>query len=244
LLDKIPQNRELQAFKKHYVKSVKDTGFKLYLCVGNHDLPATSYKPVYKYAINRHNATDPIFRSKWYGGKYKFKHNATDPIFRSKWYGGKYKFKHNGVTFLCLGAYPNDNKWLYNNLPKKGKPVIIWYHYNTSVTEPFSDFWSVEDKSKFFDTIDGHNILCICNGHWHSTNVGMYRDVYNVKGSSSKYAIIHIKDNKLEKVIFDNGLDENISSTDRLKKFEEWRVNNPDYDKQNLNTIIDEDKEN
>lgn len=212
---KIPQNRELQAFKKLYVDSIKKSNFKLYLCVGNHDMPATTYKPVYDYVTKRHNATDPFFRSKWYGGKYKF--------------------KHDGITFICLGVYPNDNKWLVKNLPKKGKPVIIWYHYNTPVTEPFADFWSVEDRSKFFDTIDGHNILCICNGHWHYTNIGMYRNIYNIKGSAWRYAVVHIKDNKLERVIFDNGYNESISSKDQIESFEKWRKNNDDYNNDNLN---------
>lgn len=206
-----PSDNELKAFRDLYEKPV-EKHFKLYLCIGNHDMPA-GHKGVGEYVQKKHNTT-------W-------------PWFKSKWYGGCYKFKHKGVTFLCLGVYPNDLKWLASNLPSKGEPVIIWYHYNTVIGEPWSDFWSVEDKFKFRDAVDGHNILAICNGHSHDTSIGLFADIPTIRGSGNRPAVVQITDNKLDNVYFG-------SSDDKLYSFNKWRQTNTndvkEYDQQNRNT--------
>jgi len=193
---------ELAAFRNLYEKDVENTGIPMYLCIGNHDMPA-GHKGVGEYVRDKHNTT-------W-------------PFFQSKWYGGNYKFKHAGVMFLCLGVYPNNLKWLEDNLPAVGRPVVIWYHYNTVIGERWSDFWTKQDKFKFADVIDGHNVLCICNGHSHDTTIGMFSNVYTVRGSGADAAIVHIKDDKLAEIYFDSGTGINVSTTDRRARFDRWR---------------------
>lgn len=215
---------ELKAFRDLYEKPIEEAGFKLYLCIGNHDMPP-GHKGVGEYVRDKHKTT-------W-------------PALRSKWYGGNYKFKHKGILFLCLGVYPNDLKWLQDNLPKKGEPVIIWYHYNTIVGERFADFWSTEAKSRFADVVDGHNVLCVCNGHSHSSKIGLYRNMYTVRGAGHKAAIVHIKNKKLKEVYFDSGKNDKISSFPQIKQFHKRRTvqsnvkKTKKYDEQNHNTIDD-----
>ena len=216
-------HNELAAFRTLYEKPLENAGFKLYLCIGNHDLPP-GHKGVAEYVQKKH-------KTRW-------------PLLDSKWRGGQYKFKHNGVTFLCLGVYPNVLSWLEKNLPSKGEPVIIWYHYNTVIGEQWSDFWSVEDKFKFANVIEGHNILAICNGHSHSTVVGMFNDHITVRGSYKNAAILEIQTNDqgttLNRVFFDTGVDDQITEVDRLAKFHQSRRRQTSkqkkYDADNRNT--------
>lgn len=196
-------DNELAAFRTLYEKPIEKAGHKLYLCIGNHDLPP-GHKGVGDYIHKKH-------KTNW-------------PLLKSKWTGGQYKFKHQGITFLCLGVWPNNLKWLQDNLPTKGKPVLIWYHYNTPIGEQWSDFWSVEDKFRFANVVDGHNIIAICNGHSHNTKLGLFSNIPTIRGSGPKVAIVHIKNNKLHDVYFDTGGNASrVSSTDQLVKFDDWR---------------------
>ena len=228
------KKNQLKAFRKLYEKPIEDAGFPVYLCIGNHDL--TTGKPYVHRGV-----LDHVLK----------KHNASHCVFRSPWYSGNYTFKHNGVKFICLGVWPNTLGWLQDHLPKnKDKPVVIWYHYNT-IVEPWSDFWSSEDKLKFYSTIRGYNIVAICNGHSHDTKVGLFHDIPTIRGSGSKNAIVGIKNGKLEKVIYDDGKDETISKTDRFARFQKWRQVQTSrvikYDKENRNqphpdAVLPEDK--
>ena len=149
---------ELGLLKKLWVKPLDAAGITTLLTIGNHDTYAGHpyiYKPVMRYVAKRHKATFyPVLH-----------------MYRS----GYYAYEHNGIRFLSLGAKPTYWKWIRKHLTHD-MPMIIFYHFNTIDTEPYSDWWSEEDKKKFGAMIDLYkgSILFIVNGHLHSTTFNKY----------------------------------------------------------------------
>lgn len=159
---------ELSLLKKHWVDPLDATGITTLLTIGNHDTYAGHpyiYKPVMWYVAKRHKATFyPVLH-----------------MYRS----GYYAYEKNGVRFLSLGAKPTYWKWIKKHLTHE-KPMILFYHFNTIDTEPFSDWWSEKDKLKFHELIEPykHNILFIVNGHIHSTTFNKeWNNIHMINGA-------------------------------------------------------------
>ena len=144
---------ELGLLKKEWVEPLDAAGITTLLTIGNHDTYAGHpyiYKPVMRYVAQRHNATfHPLFR-----------------MYRS----GYYAYEKNGVRFLSLGVKPTYWKWIKKHLTHE-MPMILFYHFNTIDTEPYSDWWSEKNKKKFDAMIEPYkkNILFIVNGHRHTS---------------------------------------------------------------------------
>ena len=178
---------ELSIYIQDYEKKVESV-CPLYVCPGNHDTYCDRpviYKGVLKHIANKHGATyNPVF---WKSS-------------------GMYTFQHKGVKFISCGIYPYNLNWLTRHLPKnKQDPIILFWHYNTLIGEPFSDWWSTEEKEAFYRKIQEYNVLMIVNGHLHNTTLQYWHDIPIVKGAGSSLAIVHMKGTKVHEVYFDNG---------------------------------------
>ena len=104
-----------------------------------------------------------------------------------------------GVCFLCLDCYPTAQgcRWLRRQLKRirPGQPAVIMFHY--SITGPYSDGWSADEKRVFADAISGHNVLGIFHGHYHASTRYTWQgfDVYNVgspRHSCHSFAAVHV----------------------------------------------------
>lgn len=150
---------EFGHFVTDFIDPLEREGLPVYACPGNHDVDNWRYPGVsiLKYIRAKH------------GGTYKWSDRDVS---------GYYKFEHKGVCFMCLGIFPKDLAWLKENLPKdKTRPIVIYYHYNTNPAEAFADWWTEEHKQKFYDTISGHNVKLIVNGHLHKTQQGEWKGI-------------------------------------------------------------------
>jgi hypothetical protein len=167
------KKNQLRAFQELYEKPLEMAGFKLYVTVGNHDLPSEHsllHKGVMNYVAKKHNANASIFKA---------------------WESGCYSFIHKDIKFICLGVWPQRLQWLENELPSNtSDPCIIFYHYN--MDGYFGTFWSDEDKLAFYNVIKNHNILAICNGHEHSSTVVDWNGIPTIRGSGDETAVIEI----------------------------------------------------
>ena len=82
-------------------------------------------------------------------------------------------------------------------MPKnKEDPVIIFYHYNT-VEEPYSDWWENYEKDLFYKVIESYNIICIINGHIHSTYNKKWNGITVLNGGGTRLLRMNMEDNKL-----------------------------------------------
>jgi hypothetical protein len=169
---------QYQAFIDKYLVPIENGGIGIKLCVGNHDIDKWKY-PALSILKLIHDKN---------GGTYSW----FQPDLASC-----YTFIHKGIQFICMGVYPRNLEWLRNNLPTdKTQPIIFFYHYNTSLTEPFADWWSDEEKDSFHQTISSYNVKLIVNGHCHTSKTSSWRDIpyiicannpviVNVSGSGS-----------------------------------------------------------
>jgi len=179
---------ELGIFIDKYYNNIKNNGYNVYCCPGNHDTYVSFpyfWKPVFKFLKDKYDATYGL------------------GIFTNWKNYGYYKFEHNGVLFMSLGVYPYNLSWIRKNLPKDNtKPIIIFYHYNTIIGEPYSDWWSNEEKNNFYNIIKEFNILMIINGHLHSSQKDIWNGIPIVKGSGKELGLVKIKDNKISEIKF------------------------------------------
>lgn len=178
------QNDQLSPLKKEWVEPLQNNDIIPLMTIGNHDSYTGHpyfYKPVFKYVKELHDATH--YPWVWMN------------------YSGYYTFEHNGILFISCGKYPKYLKWIKNNLTKD-KPMILFYHYNT-VEEPFSDWWSDEDKDNFYELIkDYDNILCIINGHFHSSYIKEWRGFKILNGAGTSMLMINMDNDKVKDVKF------------------------------------------
>lgn len=150
---------EYQAFLDNYINQIEKMGIDVKLCIGNHDINKWKYPNVslLKYIRDKHNGTYSWFK--------------TDE-------SGYYRFMHKGYVFMCLGLYPKNVDWLKKNLPiDNATPIIIYFHYNTDPNDPWSDWWTEEEKNKFYNAIAEYNVKLIINGHMHTTKHGIWNGI-------------------------------------------------------------------
>lgn len=96
-------------------------------------------------------------------------HKAVEEYIKEKFGSTCYSWKYGKVSFICLGLYPNDEGLRYlNNVLDGETPTVLIFHYN--LHGPWSDFWTTEEKDRFYNTIKGYkNILLIVTGHIHAS---------------------------------------------------------------------------
>ena len=178
------KKEELDLLKNEWIKPLEEEEIKVLLTIGNHDRGKSKFcRPLFDYIKNRHNAT-------------KFCCPFGD-------YSGCYTCKHNGILFISCGIYPKNRCWLKNKL-KKGQPTIIFYHYNTREEEKFSNWWSSKSKRKFHDIVKDYKneILCIINGHIHSSYDREWNGFRMINGGSGSMPLITIEDKKIKSLEF------------------------------------------
>lgn len=173
---------ELNEFIDNYVSPLESNGIPVKASIGNHD-----YSRTYPF-----NGVEKYIQRK-YGATYSWKDHDTS---------GCYTFNHNGVQFICLGVYPKDLKWLNGVLPADKKaPIIIYYHYNTLKSEPFGDWWSEDEKLAFYNIIKDYNLICIINGHWH-TSCGTTWNNFKIIHCAGQPVIMEMVDQRINKITF------------------------------------------
>jgi hypothetical protein len=176
------EHNQLKVFLDDYYYNLQNNGYKVYCCPGNHDTYVNwpyYWKPVFHWL------------KKTYGATYN--------PFITHYNSGYYKFEHKGILIMSLGIYPYNLNWIRNNLPKdKKKPIILFWHYNTIDAEPFSNWWSKEEKDKFYEIIKDYNILLIANGHWHGSGWGEWNGIKIIRGSGYNKALIKITGEETE----------------------------------------------
>lgn len=153
---------EFNAFLEGYLNPIERAGIPVKLCVGNHDVNKWKYPTisVLEYIRDKHQGT-------YYW--------LNDEL------SGCYKFFNKNILFICLGKYPKNIEWLKSNLPQdKTIPIVIYYHFNTITSQPWSDWWSDADKEIFKNTIAGYNVKFILNGHWHTNKTDFWNGIPNV----------------------------------------------------------------
>lgn len=166
-LDKKNNVDEYGEFIREFVNPLENMGLQLLLCPGNHD---TYVKWPY---INK-----PVL--KYIKKKYKSTYQHID-FYKSNCY----KREIHGISFISMGIYPKNLSWLRKNLPiDKSRPIIIFFHYNIIDSEPYSNWWSVVEKIKFYDVIKDFNIKAIFHGHIHATYAKEWRGIPVYNGSS------------------------------------------------------------
>lgn len=168
-------------FLNDYLNNIESKGIRVYCCPGNHDTYVAWpywYKPVFNFLRRKYNANND----------------------------GCYMFEMSGVKFISLGIYPNKKNldWLKDQIRDlfKGTPLIIFYHYNTVDSEPYSDWWKDEEKEAFYQVIKDYNVQLIINGHYHASGKGMWHGIPVVRGSGHKSCIIEMNDYSLENIYF------------------------------------------
>uniref|UniRef100_A0A6C0B3W0 Calcineurin-like phosphoesterase domain-containing protein n=1 Tax=viral metagenome TaxID=1070528 RepID=A0A6C0B3W0_9ZZZZ len=170
---------ELTPMIDKWVTPLENAGIDVLLTIGNHDTYTGQpyvYKPVFEYIKKKYNAT-------------------CYPLVYME-HSGCYTQKTNNILFISLGIYPKNLKFLKKNLPKdKNDAIIIFYHYNT-VDEAYSDWWSDEEKEKFYEVIKDYNILAIINGHIHLSYKKKWKGFTMLNGGGSKLIRMNMEDNK------------------------------------------------
>lgn len=195
---------EYGALMKDYCNKLDDLGLKYYLTVGNHDTYVQSpyfRKPVFKLVKDKYNATNKTFL--WEGCK----------LTMNGWkHSGCYKFVKNDIVFINMGVYPKNLDWLKKQLKNinHNVPIVFIYHYTTPNNVQFSDWWTDDEKDDFFSIIKKHNVILICNGHFHSNVLYHWHGIPCVTGSGddscglitfSNGKLVHYKQIKYDKYI-------------------------------------------
>jgi len=175
------QDDEFTPFIENFVNPLEKMGLRILLCGGNHDTYVKFpyiHKPVLQYIKEKYNST-----------YYHFDHNKSNC----------YKREIHGITFISMGVYPKNLKWLSENLPNdKSSPVIIFFHYNFLDDEAHSGWWKEIEKQEFYNVIKDHNISGIMHGHIHTTSVKKWNGIPVFNGSSPNTPLlIKFEDDKI-----------------------------------------------
>lgn len=210
------KRRELQAWKNLYEIPLETAGIEVLATVGNHDLTPESlrcYTGVSWYIAEKHGATKPIGSC-------------------TQWIAGCWYFKKRGIHFLCCGVHPLCNpSWVKNKLKEipTSEPVFIWFHYNINIDELWADFWTVEEKEKFWQMIKNHNVIGIATGHNHSTLINLWHDIPIIRGSGSNIAVVEISKEKIKNVlgVYRSGREyDMVSQWNKTKKSKKYNTLN------------------
>lgn len=175
---------QLSIYINSYVTPLEEVGFVVYACPGNHDFytGAPKYKGVSKYLATKYAATHR----------------------HSKRKSGLYSFYHKKVLFISMGIYPSFLAWLKRLLKKtnNNQAIVFFWHYNTVVSEPHSDWWSEKEKENFYALIEDLNVQAIINGHFHNSGIGYWHDLPVIRGAGVSYGVIEMNQDTFINVTF------------------------------------------
>jgi predicted MPP superfamily phosphohydrolase len=161
---------QLTPLKEQYVKPL-EYYLPVYLCAGNHD-----------YYVPRPYIVHPVLK-----------------YIREKHGAQRYSFDINDLHFICLDRYPDKEsmKFLKRDLSEhQNKNIIIFFHYN--FTGEMSDWWSNKTKDKFYDAIQGYNIVALLVGHHHISIYTQWRGYKVIMGAAGAFAKCTYKDGDLK----------------------------------------------
>ena len=160
------QGDQCKAYIDKFVNKIESESCgKVYSCLGNHD-EYTRWPYVY------HPMSDFVVE----------KHGNE-----------MYDFVSENVHFICCSVYPDAmiRQWLKVVLPKNSHGKVIFFHYN--IQGQWSDWWTKEEKEKFYDIIKDYQIYAICVGHAHVSWVKHWRDIPVIRGDGDKIALCTIE---------------------------------------------------
>lgn len=162
----IPYDNCTQVFKRDYLQPLEKK-HKVYFVAGNHDREAKfrnspgwpDYMEIDELAIQKYGSV-----------------NYTVEL------------SHNVLLVAFGDLYPTKEtlEWFKSLNIDRERPLIMMWHYNT-LSEPFADWWSDQEKEHFWNVIEPYNLLCIFNGHFHQSNYQRYNGVHMVKAASRGY---------------------------------------------------------
>lgn len=127
--------------------------------------------------------------------------------------GTSYSFDHQGVHFIGLDGWTSsDEPFHASSLPfleahiplvPAQQPVVIFSHYTPR--DPPHTQWD-----RFFNAVQGHNIILMCHGHEHYPRVGGWRgydylvtsDCRVVHGNQG-FSVVRIRDTQLVGIGYD-----------------------------------------
>lgn len=173
--DKKKNKKELSQLIRYWVNPLEQNNITTLMTIGNHDSYVQwpyLHKPVFNYIEQKYGSTNFPITNKYKSGYYVFE---------------KYK-----ILFISLGIKPTYYKWIKEHLTHE-KKMILFYHYNTIASEPYSDWWSAKEKEKFYQIIEPYksNILFIVNGHLHfSSFQDTWRGIRMVNGAGKNTMVM------------------------------------------------------
>jgi len=156
--------------------------------------------PVYEITGNHDSYNEPgatqirtAITSRHGGTSYAFDHQGVHFIGLDGWTGGTEPFHASALLFL-EGHMPA--------VPAQ-QPVVIFNHY-TPVDPPHAQW------DRFFNAVQGHNVILMCQGHEHYPRVGQWRgldylvtsDCRVVHGNQA-FSVVRITDTRLSGVAYD-----------------------------------------
>lgn len=174
---------EMTPLINEYLKPMS-TLLPLKLIPGNHDFYIDGsrwpffHKPVLSYIRKNHNLNTlkNIFSSTF--------SDIGDVV---------YSFDIEDVHFCACDIYPNEKvlKWLRTDLEKNNdKRIIIFQHYNFD--GPYSDWWTMDEKKKFYDVIKNYNVVLLIEGHHHFSSEGSFMGIKTVNSGGRGFGLITV----------------------------------------------------
>lgn len=108
-------------------------------------------------------------------------------------------FVHKGVQFICLDfgpaskavAHPETLDFLARSLDK-GLPCILMMHHQLArLGSRWLDEFIADDLSRFWEVLEGHNVLGILCGHFHATYDRAMHDipVYGLRSTACPFVL-------------------------------------------------------
>ena len=149
----------------------------------------TPYKEQYEKPISKHI---PIYECAgnhdYYVPPPHIHHGVLDYI-KSKHGGLRYSFDIDKLHFIALDRYPDKDgmNFLKDDIKKhKDKDIIIFFHYN--LTGPYSEWWSEDEKEKFYEVIKYYKVKALLVGHLHSSMLSEWKGYKVILAGGPKIA--------------------------------------------------------
>lgn len=109
-----------------------------------------------------------------------------------------YSYVRDDILIICLSEYPRKDRleYLDTMLRSTTNYVVIFFHYN--LYGPFSEFWSDEEKTNFYNAVIGYKdrLLFIATGHVHASYVDNWKGLLVVNGSGLEVVCIDVYDDE------------------------------------------------
>lgn len=180
---------EFTPMLNEYIKPISSL-IPLKLIPGNHDFYIDDsrwpffHKPVLSYIRKYHklNSLKNIFSSMF-----------------SKIGDHVYSFDYEDIHFCACDIYTNEKvlEWLKKDLDKnKNKKIIIFQHYNFDGA--YSDWWTRDEKKKFYDVIKNFNVILLIEGHHHFSSIGDFMGIKTVNAGGKGFGLVTVFPDDIE----------------------------------------------